>query len=51
MSWVIRGGKALIIESLYVFSKIDIIIIVKNTFKVAFITKNKRLLGQKKRYI
>ena len=51
MSWVIRGGKALIIESLYAFSKIDIIITIKNMSKVASIAKNKRLLGQKKRYI
>jgi hypothetical protein len=45
MSWVIRGGKAPIIESLYAFSKIDIIITAKNMFKVTSITKNKRLLG------
>jgi hypothetical protein len=51
MSWVIRGGKALIAESLYAFSRIDIIIIIKNTSKVASIAKNKRLLRQKKRYI
>jgi hypothetical protein len=44
MSWVIRGGKAPIAESLYAFSRIDIIITIKNTSKVTSIAKNKRLL-------
>jgi hypothetical protein len=44
MSWVIRGEKAPITESLHAFSRTDVIITVKNTFKVVFITKNKRLL-------
>ena len=51
MSWVIRGGKAPITESLYAFSRTDIIITIKNTSKVMSITKNERLLRQKKRYI
>jgi hypothetical protein len=45
MSWVIRGGKASIIESLYAFSRIDVIMTIKNTSKVISIVKNKRLLG------
>jgi hypothetical protein len=51
MSWVIRGGKAPIIKSLYAFSRTDIIITIKNISKVASIAKNERLLGQKKYYI
>ena len=51
MSWVIRGGKAPIIEFLYAFSRIDVIITIKNTSKVTSITKNERLLRQKKCYI
>jgi hypothetical protein len=51
MSWVIRGGKAPIAESLYTFSRTDVIITIKNTSKVASIAKNERLLKQKKHYI
>jgi hypothetical protein len=46
-----KKGKALIAELLYIFSKINIIITIKNIFKVIFIIKNKRLLRQKKYYI
>jgi hypothetical protein len=51
MSWVIKGGKAPIIESLHAFSRTNIIITAKNTSKVVSITKNERLLRQKKYYI
>jgi hypothetical protein len=44
MSWVIRGEKAPITESLHAFSRTDVIITVKNMSKVAFIAKNERLL-------